>query len=158
MSVATVKEYLKEWGKDADVREFTQSSATVALAAAALGVEPARIAKSLSFKLEPGCVLIVAAGDARIVSSKYKAFFGKKAVMPKPEETLELTGHPVGGVCPFAVTPEVRTYLDVSLKRFNTVFPACGSANSAVEMTPDELFVCARAVDWVDICSGWNDA
>ena len=156
MSVAAVKEYLKEWGKDADVREFSQSSATVALAAEVLGVAPARIAKSLSFKLDPGCVLVVAAGDARIVSGKFKAFFGKRANMLKPEETLELTGHPVGGVCPFAVNPAVRTYLDVSLQRFGTVFPACGSASSAVEMTPDELFACSRAVGWVDVCSGWN--
>jgi len=158
MSVAAVKEYLREWGKDADVREFFRSSATVALAAEALGVEPARIAKTLSFKLAPGCVLIVAAGDARIENSKFKAFFGKKAIMPKPEETLELTGHPVGGVCPFAVNPAVRVYLDISLRRFGTVFPACGSASSSVEMTPDELFACSRAMDWVDLCSGWENA
>lgn len=159
MSVAAVREYLKQWGKDAAVREFDQSSATVALAAEALGVIPARIAKTLSFKADQGCVLIAAAGDARIVSARYKAFFGKKPMMLSAEDVLRHTGHPVGGVCPFALAdPAARVFLDMSLKRFDTVFPACGSCNSAVELTPDELFACAGAVAWIDVCSGWRDA
>ncbi len=159
MSVAAVKDYLKQWGKDGAVLEFAQSSATVELAARAVGCEPARIAKSLSFKLDDGCLLVVAAGDARIQNGKYKACFGKKAVMLSPEEVLAATGHAVGGVCPFAIPdPSVRVYLDISLRRFATVFPACGSGNSAIEMTCDELFACSKALGWVDVCSGWNGA
>lgn len=162
MSVAAVREYLKQWGKETAVREFDQSSATVVLAAAALGVIPARIAKTLSFKTESGsdqgCVLVVTAGDARIASGKYKAFFGKKPMMLGAEEVLRHTGHPVGGVCPFALAdPGAHVYLDLSLQRFTTVFPACGSGNSAVEMTPDELFACSGAKAWVDVCSGWRE-
>ena len=157
MSVAAVKEYLKQWGKDGDVREFPVSSATVELAAQAVGCEPARIAKTLSFKLDDGCILVVAAGDARIRNGKFKAVFGKKAVMLSPEEALAYTGHAVGGVCPFAVAnPDVRVFLDVSMKRFETVFPACGSGNSAIELTCGELFEMSGAVDWVDVCSNWN--
>ena len=157
MSVAVVREYLKRWGKDTAVMEFAQSSATVDLAALAVGCEPARIAKTLSFKLDDGCVLVVAAGDARVNNGKYKAYFGKKAAMLKPDEALEWTGHAVGGVCPFGITnPGVRVFLDISLQRFATVFPACGSDNSAIELTCDELFACSGAVDWVDVCSHWN--
>ena len=157
MSVAVVKEYLKQWGKAGDVREFPVSSATVELAARAVGCEPARIAKTLSFKLDEGCVLVVAAGDARVKNGKFKAVFGKKAAMLSPDEALALTGHAVGGVCPFAIAnPAVRVFLDISLQRFATVFPACGSANSAIELTCDELFEYSKATDWVDVCSGWN--
>ena len=157
MSVTAVKEYLQQWGKEKSVLEFPVSSATVELAAKAVGCEPARIAKTLSFKKDDGCVLVVAAGDARIKSSKFKAAFGTKASMMNPEETLAFTGHVVGGVCPFAITNQtVQVFLDVSLRRFETVFPACGSANSAIETTCDELFMMARAVDWVDVCSSWN--
>lgn len=157
MSLAVVKEYLKQWGKDSAVLEFTQSSATVDLAALAIGCEPARIAKTLSFRLNGGCVLVVAAGDARIKNGKFKTHFGSKAVMLNPDETLAYTGHAVGGVCPFAIAnPDVQVFLDVSLQRFATVFPACGSANSAIEMTCDELFACAKAEGWVDVCSNWN--
>ena len=142
MSVESVKEYLKKWGKDQDVREFSQSSATVELAAQAVGVVPARIAKTLSFMQKDGdrAVLVVAAGDAKIDNPKYKHTFGCKAKMLTPEEVVAYTGHAVGGVCPFA-NPEGRTetYLDESLKRFDTVFPAAGSASSAVEMTCQEL-------------------
>lgn len=157
MSVAGVKEYLKQWGKDGAVLEFAQSSATVDLAAQAVGCESARIAKTLAFRLDGGCVLVVAAGDARIKNGKFKTHFGQKAVMLSPDETLEYTGHAVGGVCPFAIAnPDVQVFLDVSLQRFETVFPACGSNNSAIEMTCDELFACSKAVDWVDVCSNWN--
>lgn len=157
MSVAVVKEYLRQWGKDGAVLEFAQSSATVELAALAVGCEPARIAKTLSFKLDQGCALIVAAGDARVKNAKFKARFGKKAVMLHPDEVLEYTGHAVGGVCPFAISnPDVRVFLDVSLQRFETVFPACGSANSAVELTCAELSACSKAEGWVDVCSNWN--
>ena len=159
MSVAKVKEYLKQWDKDKDVREFDESSATVELAAHAVGVIPARIAKTLSFLSTDGehCSLIVAAGDAKIDNPKYKHFFGCKAKMLSPEEVERFTGHAIGGVCPFA-NPEgrVTTYLDESLKRFDTVFPAAGSASSAVEMTCEELYVCSGAAGWIDVCKGWQ--
>lgn len=158
MSVAAVREYLKQWGKDFAIREYAVSSATVELAAKAAGVEPARIAKTLSFRLEDGCVLVVMAGDARLKNGKFKARFGKKPVMCSAEEALVWTGHAVGGVCPFAITnPAVRVYLDISMKRFATVLPAAGSSNSSVELTCDELFACSRAAAWVDVCSGWNE-
>ena len=157
MSVAAVKEYLKQWSKDGAVLEFAQSSATVDLAALAVGCEPARIAKTLSFKLDDACVLIVMAGDARLKNAKYKALFNKKAVMLTAEEAIQWTGHAVGGVCPFAISnPAVTVYLDISLQRFDTVFPACGSGNSAIELTCDELFTYSKAAGWVDVCSGWN--
>jgi len=157
MSVAVVKEYLKQFGKDTDVREYAVSSATVELAALAAGVEPARIAKTLSFAVDGGCVLVVMAGDARVKGGKFKAAFGKKPSMLSAEDALAYTGHAVGGVCPFAIeNPDVRVFLDVSMKRFETVHPAAGSSNSSVEMTCDELFVCSKAVGWVDVCSGWN--
>ena len=148
---------MKQWGKDGGVLEFEQSSATVDLAALAVGCEPARIAKTLSFKLDDGCVLVVAAGDARVKNGKYKAQFGKKAVMLSPDEALAFTGHAVGGVCPFAIENDaVNVYLDVSLKRFATVYPACGSASSAIELTCDELFEYSKAVEWVDVCGNWS--
>nr|WP_317413504.1 YbaK/EbsC family protein [uncultured Solibaculum sp.] len=158
MSVESVKEYLKQWGKDTAVMEFSVSSATVDLAAGALGVIPARIAKTLSFEDPEGCILIVAAGDVRINNAKFKAQFGRKARMLSPDQVLELTGHPVGGVCPFDVDiRKVKVYTDVSLKRFDTVFPACGSGNSAVELTPDELFQCAGSLAWIDVCKDWQE-
>lgn len=157
MSVAVVKEYLQRWGKDKDVREHAGSSATVELAAQAVGCEPARIAKTLSFRDGDGCMLVVMAGDARVKGGKFKAAFGKKPSMLSAEEALAFTGHAVGGVCPFAITnPAVTVYLDVSMQRFDTVHPAAGSANSSVEMTCDELFACSGAAGWVDVCSGWN--
>ena len=121
------------------------------------GVEPARIAKTLSFQDGEGCLLIVAAGDARIDNPKFKAAFGFKAKMLAPEEALRLTGHAVGGVCPFAVPDTVRVCLDVSLRRFDTVFPACGSANSAIELTCEDLFAYSRAREWVDVCKSWRE-
>ncbi len=156
MSIETVKQYFAQFGIESDVRELEDSSATVELAALALGVEGARIAKTLSFQVGDGCVLIVAAGDAKIDNARYKACFGTKAKMLPSEEVLKMTGHPVGGVCPFAVPKEVRTYLDESLKRFDTVFPACGSANSAIELTCEELMRYANAIEWIDVCKNWQ--
>lgn len=157
MPVAEVREYLKRWGKDAGVREFAVSSATVELAARAVGVIPARIAKTIALKNPAGCLLVVAAGDARLDNARFKACFGYKARMLDPGETLAFTGHAIGGVCPFAISrPDVTAYLDESLRRFDTVFPACGSGNSAIELTCDELFACSRAAEWVDICKDWR--
>lgn len=139
------------------VQELVQSCATVDLAAAALGVEAARIAKTLAFAGGKGCILIVTSGDSKVHGTKFKHCFGCKSNMLKPEETLLFTGHAVGGVCPFAIeNPAVEVYLDISLKRFATVFPACGSSNSMIELSCEDLFVCANAVDWVDVCKGWQ--
>ena len=156
MSIENVREYLKAYGKDGCILEFSESSATVELAARAAGVIQAKIAKSMSFLTREGPVIIVAAGDARIDNKKYKGVFGEKAKMLSPEDALAYTGHAVGGVCPFALPENVRVYLDVSLKRFATVFPACGSSNSAIELTCDELFTISRAIDWVDVGSAWD--
>lgn len=152
MSIEKGREYLRQYGVEDRVREFSVSSATVELAAQALGVEGARIAKTLSFKVGDGCILVVTAGDARIDNRKYKDMFHTKASMPTADEVLELVGHPVGGVCPFGVNEGVAVYIDESVKRFKTVFPAVGSASSAVELTPDELFTISRATQWVDVC------
>ena len=154
MSVEKVKAYLKKYGLDGRVIELNASSATVALAAEALGCEPCRIAKTLSFLAEKP-VLIVAAGDARIDNTKFKARFGVKAKMLSPENVETLIGHAVGGVCPFAVNDGVEIYLDESLRRFETVFPACGSGSSAIEMTCAELENVTKAA-WVDVCKDWN--
>lgn len=153
MSVTDVKNYLKAYGLDQKVREFNQSSATVELAAIAAGVEPARIAKSLTFKAGDDAVMIVTAGDTKIDNHKYKEQFGIKAKMLSPEEVIEYTGHSIGGVCPFA-NPEghLKVYLDDSMKRFETVFPAAGSDASCAELTLDELTKASRAVDWVNVC------
>lgn len=152
MSIEKVKKYFSQYGIENRIKEFEVSSATVELAAKALNCEPCRIAKTLSFMLDGGPILIVAAGDVRIDNAKYKAEFGKKAKMLTHEEAAELIGHAVGGVCPFAVNDGVRVYLDESLKRFDTVFPACGSGNSAIEMTIDELEKYSKYVSWVDVC------
>lgn len=152
MSVESVKEYLSQFGVDGRVLEFESSSATVELAAAVLGVEGARIAKTLSFKTADGALLVVAAGDAKIDNRKFKDFFGFKAKMLSHEEAVELVGHAVGGVCPFAVKEGVRVYTDNSLRRFSTVFPAAGSASSAIELTCDELFEYSHSAEWVDVC------
>ncbi len=157
MAIERVKEYLREFGVEKRVWEFDTSSATVDLAAQTLGVRPARIAKTLSFALGEGCVLIVAAGDARIDNRKFKDRFATKAKMLAYDEVARMTGSEVGGVCPFALPAETPVYLDVSLKRFSTVFPACGSANSAIELTNEELFRYSRAKDWVDVCKDWEE-
>ncbi len=162
MGVAEVKEYLKTWGKDTAIKEYAASCATVELAAGTVGVEAARIAKTLCFKTKQtnvgagvlSCLLIVAAGDARIDGKKFKEHFGIKSHMPSPEDVPALTGHAVGGVCPFAVNnPDAGIYLDISLKRFATVYPSCGSANAVLEISCQDLFAIARARDWVDVCT-----
>lgn len=157
MSIETVKEYFRKMDLEQRVWEFETSSATVELAAETLGVRPARIAKTLSFAAGDGCVLLVAAGDARIDNRKFKDRFAMKAKMLAPDEALRLTGSEIGGVCPFALPDGTPVYLDVSLKRFATVFPACGSANSAMELSCDELFRYSRALDWVDVCKDWEE-
>ena len=152
MGIAEGRAYFRELGLEDRVQEFTVSSATVELAAAALGVEGARIAKTLSFKNGDGCMLILAAGDARIDNHKFKERFHFKAKMLSAEEVLEMVGHPVGGVCPFGIKPGIPVYRDESLKRFVTVFPAVGSGNSAIELNLDELFRYSNAQEWVDVC------
>ena len=156
MSIEKVKDYFARYGLQGRVQEFPVSSATVELAAQALQCEPCRIAKTLSFLVGETPVLIVAAGDAKVDNPKYKAQFGTKAKMLTPEQAQTLVGHAVGGVCPFAVNPGVAVYLDVSLRRFETVFPACGSANSAIELTIPELEQYAGCKQWVDVCKAWQ--
>lgn len=157
MSVQNVKNYLKQWNKAEDVQEFNVSSATVQLAAAALGVAPARIAKSITFKKEEGCLLVVAAGDAKVDNAKFKAQFGAKPRMLTAEEVFAMTGYNVGGVCPFALPEGVSVFMDVSLKRFTTVFPACGSSNSCIKLTPAELETYSLSQGWVDVCKNWQE-
>jgi prolyl-tRNA editing enzyme YbaK/EbsC (Cys-tRNA(Pro) deacylase) len=152
MSIQEGRAWFRSLGMEDRVREFEVSSATVELAAQALGVEGARIAKTLSFKTETGCMLILAAGDARIDNRKFKEKFHFKARMLSAEEVPELTGHPVGGVCPFGCKEGIPVYLDESLRRFETVFPAVGSPSSAIELNLEELFRTSRALAWVDVC------
>ena len=152
MAIEKVRAYFKTKGIEGRIQEFEVSSATVALAAQALGCHENRIAKTLSFHVKEKVVLIVAAGDAKIDNQKYKAFFGAKAKMLAFEEVEVLIGHTVGGVCPFAVNEGVEVYLDESLKRFETVFPACGSSNSAIELTLNELEEHSGFISWIDVC------
>ena len=152
MAIGKVRDYFKRYGIEDRVLEFEVSSATVALAAQALNCEPDRIAKTLSFKVNEDCILIVTAGGAKIDNAKYKAQFHTKAKMLTPEEAIALVGHAVGGVCPFGVNEGVTTYLDVSLKAYQTVFPACGSDNSAIELTIDELEKYSNSKGWIDVC------
>lgn len=152
MSIDRVKAYFKEREMEDRVLEFPVSSATVELAAKALGCEPCRIAKILSFLVGEDPVLIVTAGDVKIDNPKYRTQFGKKAKMLKPDQVEEMVGHAVGGVCPFAVKEGVKVYLDESLKRFQTVFPACGSSNSAIELTIPEMEEVSGYLGWVDVC------
>ncbi|MDD2553736.1 MAG: YbaK/EbsC family protein [Desulfotomaculaceae bacterium] len=157
MAIDKVRAYLKQWDKDKDIREFDVSSATVELAAQALYCKPERIAKTISFKVNDSCVLIVAAGDAKIDNAKFKGLFKTKAKMLAPGEIEILVGHEIGGVCPFAVNDNVRIYLDISINRFDTVFPACGSSNSVIELTPDELEKYSNSLGWIDVCKGWQE-
>lgn len=152
MAIEKVREYFKTFGIEDRIQEFDVSSATVELAAAALSCEPARIAKTLSFIVGERPILIVCAGDVKIDNPKYKAQFSTKAKMLTPEQAVELIGHAVGGVCPFAVNDGVTVYLDESLKRFQTVYPACGSASSAIELTIPELERYSNYSEWVDVC------
>ena len=158
MSIAKVRAYFEGFGIADRIREFEVSSATVELAAVAVGVEGARIAKSLSFKVDEQPIIIVAAGDAKVNNSAYKAQFHTKAKMLTHEEAHTLIGHDVGGVCPFALPENVKVYLDESLRRFETVFPAAGSSNSAIEMTCEELErYSSNFTAWVDVCKGWRE-
>ena len=156
MAIDKVKEYFKQFGIDHKIKEFEVSSATVELAAQALGCEGKRIAKSLSFLVDDKAILIIAAGDAKIDNPKYKAMFGTKAKMLSYDQVEEYIGHAVGGVCPFAIPDTVTVYLDESLKRFDTVFPACGSSNSAIELTIPELEKYSNFTSWVDVCKDWE--
>lgn len=154
MAIEKVREYFKQFGIEDRILEFDVSSATVDLAAKAVGVEGARICKTLSFKDgEDGCILVQTAGDTKIDNRKFKDTFAQKAKMLTAEEVVEFTGHAIGGVCAFAIeNPEVRIYCDESLKRFETVFPACGSSNSAIGLTCDELYKYSNAIGWIDVC------
>lgn len=157
MAIEEVKKYFKQFGRENDILEFDESSATVDLAAHALNVIPARIAKTLSFKNANGCILLVTAGDSKVDNHKFKQEFQIKAKMLAPDEVFELTGHAVGGVCPFGIkNKDIGIYADISLKRFATVFPACGSSNSAIELTCDELYEYAHCLKWVDVCKDWQ--
>ena len=152
MPVDTVRKYLQQWGRESDIIELESSTATVTEAAESLGVIPARIAKSISVKQEDRVIVIVTAGDMKLDNHKYKEHFKIKARMLSPEEALEKTGFAVGGVCPFALPCGVDVYLDVSMQRFDTVFPACGNSNSAIELSPEELNTYSRSKAWVDVC------
>lgn len=157
MAIEKVREYFKQFNIEDKILEFDVSSATVALAAEALGCAPERIAKTISLKKEDGCVLVVAAGDAKVDNAKFKAEFGIKAKMLSPDEVEELCGHAIGGVCPFAVKETAQVYLDESLNRFKTVFPACGSSNSAIELTIDELKKYSNYIKMVNVCKNWQN-
>ncbi len=157
MSIERVRAYFRQHGMEERIMEFDVSSATVELAAQALGCEGCRIAKSLSFMTGEGPILVVCAGDAKVDNTRYKARFGVKAKMLTPDDAVNLIGHAVGGVCPFAVNEGVTVYLDESLRRFKTVYPACGSSNSAIEMTMDELERHSGCAAWVDVCKGWRE-
>ena len=154
MSIERVRTFFKTYNMEDRILEFDVSSATVELAAQAVGCEPARIAKSLSFLVDDHAIIIVTAGDAKIDNPKYKAQFAKKAKMLSPEEVTALIGHAVGGVCPFGINDGVEVYLDESLKRFETVFPACGSSNSAIELSIPELEQYSGFLTWIDVCKG----
>lgn len=156
MSIERVRAYFEPLGMGDRIMEFEVSSATVELAAQALHTEGKRIAKTLSFKKDEGCMLILMAGDCKIDNRKFKDRFAMKAKMLTPEEVDQMVGHSIGGVCPFGVPEGVEVYLDVSLRRFETVFPAAGSANSAIEMNMEELFTYSKALDWVDVGKDWE--
>ena len=157
MAIEVVREYLKQWDADKRILEFPVSSATVELASQAVGCEPARIAKTLSFLVGDHAILIVTAGDAKIDNAKYKGLFHTKAKMLGFDQVTEMIGHAVGGVCPFGVKEGVEVYLDESLKRFHTVFPAAGSSNSAIEVTMEQLEQFSGSSQWVDVCKGWQE-
>ena len=157
MAIEKVREYFKAFGMEDRILEFDVSSATVELAAQAVGCEPERIAKTLSFMLPEGPILIVAAGDAKIDNRKFNDQFHTKAKMLTPDEVVELVGHAIGGVCPFGINEGVTVYLDGSLKRFETVFPACGSSNSAIELTIPDLEKYSGYSAWIDVCKGWGE-
>ena len=152
MAIDKVRDYFRQFNMEDRILEFEESSATVELAAHAVGCEPAHIAKTMSFKCEDGCILIVTAGDTKIDNGKFKAQFHMKAKMLSPDEVIELVGHAIGGVCPFAVGDKVRVYTDISLQRFEVVYPAAGSSNSAVRLSCDELYKYSNSLGWIDVC------
>ncbi len=152
MAIEKVREYFKQFGMEDQILEFDVSSATVELAAKALGVAGQRIAKTLSFDVGGNAILVVAAGDAKVNNGKFKAQFGTKAKMLAADDVERLVGHAVGGVCPFGIREGVKVYLDESLKRFDTVYPACGSSNSAIELTIEQLQKLSNAECFVDVC------
>lgn len=156
MSFENVKKYFEEIEMDSKIIELKDSSATVEQAANALGCKPEHIAKTMSFKIKEGSILIVCAGDAKIDNKKYKSVFGQKAKMIPANEVEELIGHLPGGVCPFAIKENVKVYLDVSLKRFEKVYPAAGNGHSAIELTIKELETISKADSWVDVCNNWQ--
>ncbi|MGN7176636.1 YbaK/EbsC family protein [Cytobacillus sp. SAFR-174] len=159
MSIENVKAHFKKWDREQDVMEFDSSSATVEQAAETIGVCSAQIAKTLSFRGNGDeAILVVAAGDAKIDNKKFRKTFGFKARLLSADEVLEQTGHAVGGVCPFGLKNDLEVYLDESMNRFETLFPACGSSNSAIELTPDEINTYSDAKAWVDVCKDWEDA
>lgn len=155
MAIEKVRKYFKQWDIDDRILEFDTSSATVELAARAIGCEEERIAKSLSFMIDDKAILVVVAGDAKVDNKKYKAQFSTKAKMLLPEEVEDLIGYSIGGVCPFGINDGVIVYLDESLKRFETVYPACGSSNSAIGLTIAELEKYSNCSSWIDVCKGW---
>ncbi len=157
MAIEPVKDYFRALGREEDILEFEISSATVDLAAKAAGVEGARIAKTLSFRDGENAMLIVTAGDAKLDNRKFKQQFGFKARMLKPDEVIEQTGHAIGGVCPFGLKNEIPVFLDISMKRFESVFPACGSSNSAIELSCVELEEYSKSREWIDVCKNWNE-
>ncbi|MDR0122632.1 YbaK/EbsC family protein [Bacillus pumilus] len=157
MSIKKVKDYFKQYDMDTRIQEFSVSSATVDLAASALGCEPERIAKTLSFLVNGQAILVVTSGDAKVDNKKFKEYFKTKAKMLPPHEVVDLVGHEIGGVCPFAIKNGVSVYLDISLKRFETVYPACGSSNSAIELTIKQLEKYSGYSQWIDVGKGWND-
>ena len=157
MAIERARQYFTAYGMQDRIREFEVSSATVELAAKAVGVEGKRIAKTLSFWVHEQPMLIVTAGDAKIDNAKYKAKFKAKAKMLGHDEVEAVIGHDIGGVCPFGINEGVDVYLDISLKRFETVFPACGSSNSAIEMNMEELERYSGSKEWIDVCKAWQD-
>lgn len=157
MSIDKVRSYFSQYGMEGRILEFPTSSATVEQAAKTLGVSPMRIAKTLSFSTDDGTVLLLAAGDARVDNQKYRNYFGCKARMLPSDQVERIVGHGVGGVCPFGISPDIEVFTDISLQRFSTVFPACGSSNSAIELTCDELFRHAQSSAWIDVCKDYAD-
>ncbi|MBP5408474.1 MAG: YbaK/EbsC family protein [Bacilli bacterium] len=155
MAIEKVKAYFKQFNIENRIQEFEVSSATVELAAKAINCEPKRIAKSLSFMVNDEAILIVTSGDAKVDNAKFKSCFNVKAKMLAPDQVNQLIGHAVGGVCPFGINEGVKVYLDISLKRFKTVFPACGSSNSVIELSLDELGKYSSYLSWVDVCKEW---
>ena len=157
MGIDKVRAHLKKWGKDGAIREYDTSFVSAEQAAPIIGCEPERIAKTIALKSGDGAILLVVSGDAKTDNGKFKREFGFRPTMLTPAETVELTGHPVGGICPYGLANAIPVYLDKSLKRFKSVFPGCGSINTAIELTCDELEEYSGSEKWVDVCKNWNE-